>query len=98
MEFAPNPAPDLESQGWPEELQTQELEAASIPQEPVEIDPASGPHLNWLFVDMNSYFASVEQDARPELRGRPVGIVPMKADTTCCLAASYEAKACGVKT
>ena len=57
-----------------------------------------GTDLNWLFVDMNSFFASVEQDARPELRGRPVGIVPMMADTTCCLAASYEAKACGVKT
>jgi DNA polymerase-4 len=60
--------------------------------------PESGPHLNWLFVDLNSYFASVEQDLRPELRGRPVGIVPMMADTTCCLAASYEAKALGVKT
>jgi DNA polymerase-4 len=58
----------------------------------------SGPLLNWLFVDMNSYFASVEQDARPELRGLPVGIVPMMADSTCCIAASYEAKAHGVKT
>jgi DNA polymerase-4 len=47
---------------------------------------------------MNSFFASVEQDARPELRGLPVAIVPMMADTTCCLAASYEAKAFGVKT
>jgi DNA polymerase-4 len=47
---------------------------------------------------MNSYFASVEQDSRPELRNRPVAIVPMMADTTCCLAASYEAKAFGVKT
>jgi DNA polymerase-4 len=56
------------------------------------------PLLNWLFVDMNSYFASVEQEARPELRGRPVGVVPMMADTTCCIAASYEAKAYGVKT
>jgi DNA polymerase-4 len=54
--------------------------------------------VNWLFVDMNSYFASVEQEVRPELRGRPVGIVPMMADTTCCIAASYEAKAHGVKT
>jgi DNA polymerase-4 len=54
--------------------------------------------VNWLFVDLNSYFASVEQDTRPELRGRPVGVVPMMADTTCCIAASYEAKACGVKT
>jgi DNA polymerase-4 len=61
-------------------------------------EPENAPLLNWLFVDMNSYFASVEQDARPELRGRPVGIVPMMADTTCCLAASYEAKAYGVKT
>src|SRR5208337_3748283 len=60
--------------------------------------PANGQLLNWLFVDMNSYFASVEQDSRPELRGKPVAIVPMMVDTTCCLAASYEAKAFGVKT
>jgi DNA polymerase-4 len=56
------------------------------------------PAVNWLFVDLNSYFASVEQQDRPELRGRPVGVVPMLADTTCCIAASYEAKAYGVKT
>src|ERR1700722_16056425 len=54
--------------------------------------------LNWLFVDLNSYFASVEQEVRPELRGRPVGVVPMMADTTVCIPASYEAKAFGVKT
>lgn len=58
----------------------------------------SDSNLNWLFVDLNSYFASVEQQDRPELRGRPVGVVPMMADTTCCIAASYEAKAYGVKT
>jgi DNA polymerase-4 len=57
-----------------------------------------GPCLNWLFVDLNSYFASVEQEVRPELRGRPVAVVPMMADTTVCIAASYEAKAFGVKT
>jgi len=56
------------------------------------------PQLNWLFVDLNSYFASVEQQDRPELRGRPVAVVPMLADTTVCIAASYEAKAFGVKT
>ena len=61
-------------------------------------EETKGPHLNWLFVDLNSYFASVEQQDRPELRGKPVGVVPMLADTTCCIAASYEAKAHGVKT
>ncbi len=54
--------------------------------------------LNALLVDFNSYFASCEQQMRPELRGRPVGVVPMLADTTCLIAASYEAKKFGVKT
>jgi len=58
----------------------------------------TGPHLNWLFVDLNSYFASVEQQDRAELRGRPIGVVPMLADTTVLIAASYEAKAFGVRT
>jgi DNA polymerase-4 len=59
---------------------------------------ADATGLNWLFVDLNSYFASVEQDARPELRGQPVAVVPMMADTTVAIAASYEAKAYGVRT
>jgi DNA polymerase IV len=40
----------------------------------------------------------VEQQDDPRLRGRPVGVVPVMAETTCCIAASYEAKAFGVKT
>ena len=59
--------------------------------------PAS-PEVNWLFLDLNSYFASVEQEVRPELRNRPVAVVPSMVDTTCCIAASYEAKGKGVKT
>jgi len=54
--------------------------------------------VKWLFLDLNSYFASVEQELRPELRGKPVAVVPLMADTTFCIAASYEAKAYGVKT
>ncbi|AXC14285.1 DNA polymerase IV [Acidisarcina polymorpha] len=57
-----------------------------------------GPRLAWLFLDLNSYFASVEQELQPRLRARPVAVVPLFADTTCCIAASYEAKAFGVRT
>ena len=56
------------------------------------------PRLQWLFLDLNSYFASVEQELRPELRDRPLAVVPLVADTTCCIAASYEAKRFGVRT
>ena len=52
----------------------------------------------WLFLDLDSYFASCEQQARPDLRGKPVGVVPLMAETTVCLAASREAKKFGVKT
>jgi DNA polymerase-4 len=54
--------------------------------------------VNWLFMDLNSFFASCEQQDRPELRGRPVAVVQMLTDSTCAIAASYEAKAYGVKT
>lgn len=52
----------------------------------------------FLHIDLNSFFASVEQQLHPEYRGKPVAVVPTMADTTCCIAASYEAKAFGVKT
>jgi DNA polymerase-4 len=54
--------------------------------------------VNWLFLDMNSYFASVEQEVQPHLRGKPTAVVTVDADSTVCIAASYEAKEFGVST
>lgn len=54
--------------------------------------------LRWLFLDLNSYFASVEQQERPALRGKPVIVVPVESVHTSAIAASYEAKAFGIKT
>ena len=54
--------------------------------------------LRCLYVDFNSFFASVEQQDRAELRCRPVGVVPVQSMTTCCIAASVEAKRHGIRT
>ncbi len=54
--------------------------------------------MNWMMQDMNSFFASAEQYLRPELRKRAIGVVPLESDATCIIAASYEAKRCGIRT
>jgi DNA polymerase-4 len=55
--------------------------------------------LRCLFVDFDSFFASVEQHDDPRLRGRPVAVIPVASMTTCCIAASREAKRdFGIKT
>jgi DNA polymerase IV len=50
-----------------------------------------------LYLDFDSFFASAEQHLRPELRGRPVGVVPLPSAHTCLIAASREAKLFGFK-
>ena len=54
--------------------------------------------LNWLYFDLNSYFATIEQQVDPLLRGKPVVVVPLLSNSTCAIAASYEAKLKGIKT
>jgi DNA polymerase-4 len=60
--------------------------------------PAQPDLFRFLHIDLNSFFASVEQQLHPEYRGKPVGVCGTMADTGALIAASYEAKALGVKT
>jgi len=51
------------------------------------------------YIDFDSFFASVEEQARPRLRGKPVGVMPFPdAKHTCVIAANKQAKLRGVKT
>lgn len=54
--------------------------------------------LRWLFLDLNSYFASVEQQLDPALRGKPILVAPVDSDTTVAIAASVQAKKYGIRT
>jgi DNA polymerase-4 len=49
-----------------------------------------------MHIDLNSCFATVEQQSRPMLRGRPVAVVNRRTENTSIVTASYEAKALGV--
>jgi DNA polymerase-4 len=50
-----------------------------------------------IFCDLNSAFAMAEQQAHPSLRGRPMGVTNRLSKHCCVIAASYEAKALGIK-
>lgn len=50
-----------------------------------------------MHVDLNSAFASIEQQSRPKLRYKPVAIINRRTEYTAIVTASYEAKAKGVK-
>ena len=50
-----------------------------------------------LYIDLNSCFATIEQQSRPLLRYKPVAITNRLVNNSCIITASYEAKAKGVK-
>lgn len=62
------------------------------------MDTFNGIAPTTMHVDINSCFATVEQQANPLLRGRPVVVAAYVKDYGCILAASREAKKLGVKT
>jgi len=51
-----------------------------------------------LHIDLNSCFATIEQQANPHLRGKPVAVAAYTSSNGCILAPSIEAKKYGVKT
>ncbi len=50
-----------------------------------------------LYLDFDGFFAAVEQQLRPELQGRPIGVIPIDSPHTSLIAASREAKARGIR-
>ena len=59
---------------------------------------AENDPVQWLFLDLNAFFASCEQQENPALRGKPVIVVQTPTDSAVAIAASYAAKAFGIKT
>lgn len=50
-----------------------------------------------MHIDLNSAFASAEQQAHPSLRGKAIGVTNRISKYCCVIAASYEAKAKGIR-
>src|SRR5476651_1297305 len=51
-----------------------------------------------MWIDLNSCFATIEQQANPKLRGKPVAVAAYNSPAGCIVAPSVEAKRLGIKT
>jgi DNA polymerase-4 len=51
-----------------------------------------------MHIDINSCFATIEQQANPNLRGKPIVVAAFTTNKGCILASSIEAKRFGIKT
>lgn len=60
---------------------------------PFNVKPSTLMH-----IDLNSCFATIEQQANPLLRGRPIAVAAYNSPRGCILAPSIEAKKLGIKT
>lgn len=61
----------------------------------MEFNPAPS---SVVLMDINSCFATIEQQANPYLRGKPVAVAAFTTSNGCILAASVDAKRLGIKT
>lgn len=50
-----------------------------------------------MHIDLNSAFATIEQQSRPSLRNKPIGVTNRISKNCCVIAASYQAKRLGIK-
>jgi nucleotidyltransferase/DNA polymerase involved in DNA repair len=73
------------------------IPAAYRIEQKINTQAAENP-VQWLFLDLNAFFAACEQQENPALRGQPVIVVQTLTESAVAIAASYAAKALGIKT
>src|SRR5579859_6850901 len=59
--------------------------------------PFNPKHPTVMHIDLNSCFATIEQQANPKLRGKPIAVAAYTTPSGCIVAPSIEAKRFGVK-